>query len=218
MYLWLRPKVYRPFGTKSPKGAVLVSANHIGFLDPVISHVAFPWRRLNYLATKDLFCSKLKKVFFGKLIHCIMVDKENFSFSAFHEIIERLDEGKLIMIFPEGKINRDHSDTVLKFKSGVVLMAHKSGAPILPIYIVKREKWYHRQRIVIGEPYNVREELGKMPTIDQLAQASETVRQKEFQLREYFEGLPIYKKLHKNDKAEKHSEIEEEIKDEQCVQ
>ena len=217
MYLWLRPKLYRPFGTKTPWGAVLASANHLGFLDPGIVHVAFPLRRMNYLATKDLFSSKVKYVFFHHLIHCIMVDKQNFSFSAFHEIVERLNDGKLIVIFPEGKINRDHAETTLTFKSGVVLMAHKSGAPILPIYIVKREKWYQRQRIVIGELFDVREKIGKMPTLEQLTAVSEELRQKEFELREYFEGLPIYKKLNKKAKKEDQLKIEEEIKDEQYI-
>ena len=126
--------------------------------------------------------------------------------------------GREFSIVDTGGIEPNTENDMLKFKSGIVLMAYKTKAKILPTYIAPREKWYHRQRIVIGEPYNVREELGKMPTLDQLAAASEAIRQKEFQLREYFEGLPVYKKLHKNDKVEEHSETEEEIKDEQCVQ
>lgn len=194
--LWLRPKVYRPYNTKTPRGGVLVSANHRSFFDPVIIHVAFASRRMSILATKDLFNTKLKKSFFTQM-HCIMVDKENFSLSSFHDVVSELQDGKMVVIFPEGGVNSDTEDTIHSFKSGAVLMAYKANSPILPVYIVKREKWYQRQRIVVGEPYNIREELGAIPTLEQLNSASDTLREKELLLREYFQSLPIYKKLNK---------------------
>ncbi len=194
--LWLRPKIYRPYKTKIPKGALLISANHKSLTDPVTVHVAFPWRRLHCLATKDLYNTKLKATFFNKM-HCIMVDKENFSLSSFHDTVSALEEGGAVVIFPEGQLNRAKDDSILAFKSGAALMAHKAGAPILPLYIAKREKWYQRQRIVIGEPVFVREETGALPTMEQLNTATELLRQKELALREYFESLPVYKKLSK---------------------
>ena len=195
--LWLRPKIYRPYGNKNPRGSVMVSANHRSLVDPVTVHVVFPGRRMHCLATKDLYDTKLKSWFFGQM-HCIMVDKENFTVSAFHDVVSRLEEGRMVVIFPEGGLNRDEEDTIHTFKCGAALMAHKASAPILPIYIVKRERWYQRQRIVVGEPYDIRAAVGRFPTMDQLTAASEELRQKELALCEYFESLPIYKKLHKN--------------------
>ncbi len=214
--LWLRPKIYRPFGTKTPKGGVLITANHRSLIDPVTVHTAFPWRRLHCLATKELYNTKLKSAFFNRM-HCIMVDKENFSLASFHEVEEQLRSGHAVLIFPEGGLNHDKEDTIHAFKSGAVLMAHKAGAPILPIYIVKREKWYERQRIVIGEPFDVRSETGRLPSMTQLTEASETLRKKEIELCEYFEALPIGKKLRaKHGKASQvHSE--ENAKDEHKV-
>ena len=185
--IYLRPKIYRPYGTKTPKGGVLVTANHRSMFDPVIMHVVFPERRLDCLATKDLFNTKVKHFFFNKM-HCIMVDKENFTLSAFHDVVARLKDDKLVVIFPEGGLNTDAEDTIRAFKSGAVLMAHKAKSPILPVYIVKRDKWYQRQHVVIGKPYNVCEGLGVMPTMDQLNEASEAVRAMELELREYYES------------------------------
>lgn len=200
--LWLRPKVYYPHGNPKPKGSVLISANHRSLLDPIIVHMAFTRRRLNCLATKDLFNTKLKASFFTKM-HCIIVDKENFSLSSFHAVVNNLKAGKAVVIFPEGQVNFDNPDAILAFKSGAVLMAQKAGAPILPVYIARRKKWYHRQRIVVGSPVDIKSLMGAIPSMQEMNTVSETLREKELELREYFESLPIYQKLNSKEKAVK---------------
>ncbi len=192
--IWMRPKVYYPFGKPNKKGAIMVSANHNTLFDPIVVQIPFPLRRVNCLATKDLFDTELKKQFFVQM-HCIMVDKDNFSLASFHEVVNCLQEGKVVVIFPEGKLNHNGTESILAFKSGAVLMAHRAGAPIVPMYIVKPQKWYHRQHIVVGMPLNVSEMLGKMPSMQDLNNANDILRQKEVELREYFESLPVYKKM-----------------------
>lgn len=193
--LWMRPKLYYPFGKPKMKGAMLVSANHRSMLDPIVVHTVFPWRRLNCLATKDLYCTKARARFFNQM-HCIEVDKENFSLNSFHAVVSRLDEGKIVVIFPEGGLNRDREQTVHAFKAGAVLMAHRADAPILPLYLVKPQKWYQRYRIVVGQPFDVRRAAGQIPSMEALNAASAALRDKELELCEYFETLPIYHKLH----------------------
>ena len=192
--VWLRPKVYRPGKSKIPRGGVMVTANHGTMIDPIIMHLAIPSRRLHCLATKDLFNTKLKRTFF-ELMHCVIVDKENFTMSAFREVTSRLSEGKMVVIFPEGSVDVHSGDNIRAFKSGAVLMAHKAGAPILPVYIVRRTRWYERQRIVIGEPFDVRAEIGERPSLEDMERATTMLHERELALREYFESLPIYRKL-----------------------
>ena len=203
--LWMRPKIYYPFGKPKLKKGALVSANHRSMLDPIIVHLAFPWRRLNCLATKDLYSTKARERFFNQM-HCIVVDKENFSLNSFHTVVECLSDDKIVVIFPEGGLNRDTTDTIHAFKSGAVLMAHRANSPILPIYIVKREKWYQRQRLIVGKPFDVRERLGAIPSMERLNEASAQLRNEELELRAYFEALPIYHKLHA---AEETPQLEE---------
>ncbi len=196
--IWMRPKLHYPFGKPNKKGGLMISSNHPTFLDPIIALLAFPERRLHCLATKDLF-RKERNAFFFKKVHCIIIDKENFNMSSFHEVVERLKEDKAVLIFPEGQVNRDaEAKPLLAFKSGMVLMAHRANVPILPMYIVKKKKWYQRQHIVLGQPVNIAEMLGKMPTMDSLTQVSDLLRDEEEKLREYFESLPIYEKGWKN--------------------
>lgn len=193
MLLWMRPKFHYPFGKPDKSGAILVSANHRSLLDPVVVELNFPFRRLNCLATKDLFDTKLKTWFFTQM-QCIVVDKANFSLSSFHEVVSRLDNGEIVVIYPEGGLNTNEDDSILAFKSGVVLMAHKAKAPILPLYIVKREKWYHRQHIIVGQRFNVSEHMGKIPNVTEFSKASELLRQKEIELREHYESLAVKNK------------------------
>ena len=184
-FVWMRPKIYR-LGGPVPKGAVLVCANHGDFVDPITVHLALPTRRLHCLATKDLYTSKLRTKFFNAC-HCIMVDKQNFSISSFHTVIDLLKDGKAVVIFPEGQVNRQEEKGLLTFKSGAILMAHKSGAPILPIYIAKCEKWYHRRRIMIGAPIDIKTLVGEVPTMEEVNRASEYLREREIELRTYYE-------------------------------
>lgn len=185
--LALRPKRLYPYGRNIPKGGVLISANHRSYLDPVIVHCAVMGRRLNCLATKDLYNRRIWKLFFPAM-HCIQVDKKNFSMASFHQVVERLNDGKAVVIFPEGQINRDESTTVMAFKSGVMLMAHRSHAPILPVYIVKKQHWYERQHIVIGKPFDVCDMLDAFPSMDDLTRVSELLRQEELALYAYYQN------------------------------
>ena len=199
--LWFRLKLLYPYGKPKTKGGILVSSNHISYFDPFIVFCLFKWRRIYTLTTKDLFRTKSMATFF-RLMHCIEVDKENFSFSSFHTVVEKLSEGKMVSIFPEGQINTTgDSENPLAFKSGVVLMAHKSSAPILPLYIVKREKWYHRQRVVVGKPIDVREELGAFPSLEALNRVSNLIREEEMKLIEYYNSLKAPKNSDKENKS-----------------
>ena len=119
--LWIRPKVFYPFGRHKLKGGFIISANHCSFIDPIVILCVFWTHRVFSLATKDLYSNRIKRLIFTKM-KCIQVDKENFSLNSFHEVTRRLKKGKVISIFPEGRLNFE-SDNMLAFKSGIILMA-----------------------------------------------------------------------------------------------
>ena len=183
--IWIRPKVIYT-GGKCPRGGVLISSNHPTFLDPIILLASIRNRRLHSLATTDLFSNKLKTFMFSRM-HCIPVDKNNFSMTTFHEVVDRLKAGKAVVIFPEGQVNRGGGQEIRAFKSGAILMAHRASAPVLPVYIVRREKWYHPQYVVVGEPFDVRAAVGLIPTMEQVDRVCEQLREKELELKRYYE-------------------------------
>jgi 1-acyl-sn-glycerol-3-phosphate acyltransferase len=113
---------------------------------------------------------------------CIPVDKKNVTIDMYHGISDVLKAGKLLLIFPEGTINASDDAEFMKFKGGVALFAILNKVPVVPIYIVKREKWYQRQRLVIGEPVYLDEALGRVPTPADIEKVSELLQAKEEEL------------------------------------
>ncbi|MBE7079481.1 MAG: 1-acyl-sn-glycerol-3-phosphate acyltransferase [Clostridiales bacterium] len=188
MLLFFRLKKIRAGNTKSEKikGAALISSNHVTFLDPIIINCLFWRRRVRFLATKHLYRTKLGAWFFRHL-HCIPVDKENFSMQSTHEVCDGLQSGGVISIFPEGMVNRDESKSVLTFKWGAAMMALKGNAPIVPVYIVKRTHWYNRQIVVLGDKIDLKQLCGEKPTLADLQKASEYLQQKENELVQYYQ-------------------------------
>ena len=186
--LWFRPKrVYVSDAAKKKiKGGALLVSNHSGDIDPIILMFAIWYRRHHFIATTDLFNTKLKRFMFERF-HCIEIDKENVSVKAFRDIVECMQKDKLVAIFPEGYLTRN--EEIQKFKSGAVLMAVTAKKPIVPVYIKKRKSLFNRQCVVIGEPINPIEMCGKMPSLSDMDKISELLREKEKELKQIADNL-----------------------------
>ena len=186
-FLWYRPKrlyISKEAKKKIKSGMILIS-NHISLRDPVYLLVGYPFRRHNFVATKELFCNKFRKWFFGKFFRIIEIDRDNFSISSFKEITKRLKEGRMVTLFPEGHVNVNEDGSLNQFKSGMVMMAVKGNVPIVPVYIKKKPKLGSRLVIGIGEPINVKDySKGPMPTIEEISKVSEILREQELKLEE----------------------------------
>lgn len=183
--IWTRPKtIYIGDRKKSLlKKGVLIASNHISFSDPIILYSVYWRRRIRFLATKDLYKNKLITFLFTA-VGCIQLNKENVNMSFFHTVIDKLKLGNAVVIFPEGQVNQN--DEMLSFKQGAVLMSQLSGAPIQPVYITKRKKWYHRCVAIIGEPIDVRSMCSPFPNMDELSKVNDYIHLKEQELEKYY--------------------------------
>ncbi len=184
--IWMRPKVYHYGDKKShnPKGGLLIISNHVSFIDPILLLCVFWKRRVFSLVTKDLYKNRLM-TFILDMVHCIKVDKDNFSIKSFHQVVDKLKQNKAVLIFPEGQVNHENS-SMLSFKLGAVLMAHNSGAKILPVYIDANEKRWENNIVVIGDPIDIGELCGNQPSMEELRKASDYIRERESQLEDYY--------------------------------
>ena len=180
--IWFRPK--RIFvGEKAKqkiKGGALLISNHSTNIDPIVLMFGIFYRRHHFIATKEVFDTKFKRFLFENF-HCIEIDRENFGMSIFHRIIDLLKQDKLVSMFPEGHVTQN--EEVQKFKSGMVLMSVSSKKPIVPVYIKVRKNIWERQYIIIGEPINPSEMLPKMPSLSDMDNIAELLREKEKELK-----------------------------------
>lgn len=180
--LWFRPKrIYvNEKAKKKIKGGALLISNHSTNIDPIILMFAVYYRRHHFIATKEVFDTKIKRFLFENF-HCIEIDRDNFGMNIFRNIIDLLKSGKLVVMFPEGHVTK--AEEVQKFKSGMVLMAVSSKKPIVPVYIKVRKSIWHRQCIVFGEPINPVEVLGTMPSLADMDRIADILREKEIELK-----------------------------------
>lgn len=138
------------------KGAIL-AVNHSSFLDPVFAAVASP-RPLYFLARKDLFRNK----FFGwfiRNIKAIPFNRDAPDTITLKNIIQLLQRGKIVLIFPEG--TRSPDGNLLPPHPGIGFIALKAMVPIVPAYVDGAYKILPRHRkfirlakatVNIGEP------------------------------------------------------------------
>ena len=179
--LWQRPKIiYTSEKAKEKiRGGAPLIANHTGYYDPIYMMFGVPYRRQFFLVSEEVMDKPIGALF--RACRCIRIDRENPSLATFREIIARLKSGEVISMFPEGRINRD--DGTSQFKSGMVLMAVRSGVPIVPMYIKPKTKPAQRLTIVLGERVSVTELYGEHPTFAQMDAATKLLYERETQLR-----------------------------------
>ncbi|HTY79594.1 MAG TPA: lysophospholipid acyltransferase family protein [Candidatus Bathyarchaeia archaeon] len=114
-----------------PEGPALIVSNHQSVLDPPIIGGAAP-RQIYFMAKAELFRIPL----FGRLIKALNarpVRREGSDPRALKEAARLLDEGKALLVFPEGTRSLDGS--LAEAKPGVGMLAVMSGAPVVPAYV-----------------------------------------------------------------------------------
>lgn len=113
------------------RGGVLLVCNHQSFLDPVLATLALE-RECDYMARDTLF----RRPFFRKLIESLNafpVRRGTADLGAIKETLRRLKNGRLVTIFPEA--TRTTDGTIAPMQPGVILIARKTGAPLVPTLI-----------------------------------------------------------------------------------
>lgn len=184
--IWFRTKIiYEDKKKVRIKGGALVVSNHIGFVDPVYLMYGIWYRRHHFICMKELFEKPFTKWFF-KMCMCIPIDRENLSMESFRRISDTMKEGKVVSMFPEGHVNVENSDTK-QFKSGMVLMALKGNAPIVPVYIEQRKHFWNRLRVTVGQPIDIKAIYGDRPSLRQIDEIAELIFKKEKELKELAE-------------------------------
>jgi 1-acyl-sn-glycerol-3-phosphate acyltransferase len=111
-------------------GPLIVASNHRRLLDPVLVCMAVP-RRLQWMAKKELFVSPFDRFF--HFLGAFPVDRKGGARSALRASLVYLEEGRALGIFPEGTRRKGGVD--LEAKNGAAMLAVRSGAPVLPVYV-----------------------------------------------------------------------------------
>ena len=134
-----------------PSGGVLLCPNHSSNWDPVLMLVALPIDyRLHCMAKDSLFripvLAQIIRHFGG-----FPVARGQSDIRAVKTALKVIKDGENLMIFPEG--TRVEYEGEVRAKGGVAMIATRTGAKIIPVFISREKKLFHKTRIVFGEQY-----------------------------------------------------------------
>jgi 1-acyl-sn-glycerol-3-phosphate acyltransferase len=110
-------------------GPAILAANHVSFIDPVIVGVAVS-RLVHYMAKEELFRFRP----FGWLLRqyqVFPVKRRRADLQAMKRAILLLEQGEMVVIFPEG--TRGDGIHLRPAKPGIGLIAARTGAPVIPV-------------------------------------------------------------------------------------
>lgn len=126
-----RAKVRRPFPLGPDEGAVVVS-NHTSSADPFF--VQWSCRKwMHWMVAREF----TEHFLYGPLLRLaavIAASRGGMDTAAMREAMRLASEGRLIGMFPEGRINMT-GQLLLPVRPGAALIAMRAGVPIVPCYI-----------------------------------------------------------------------------------
>jgi 1-acyl-sn-glycerol-3-phosphate acyltransferase len=138
------------------KGKAIIIANHISLWDPIFISVVFK-RQIFWMGKIELFKSVFARMFFH-IVKAFPVRRGEGDLPAIRHAFKLLRDGKLFGIFPEGK--RVKTGEMAKFEPGTAMIALKNDAPIIPLYIKGKYKFFRRMKLIIGEPIRLADYVG----------------------------------------------------------
>src|SRR5262245_4944270 len=125
-------------------GPVLIVANHQSYLDIILCGLACP-RRAYFLARKSLWKNRLLGWIMDHF-QTIAVDNTGFSRAGLDGVLDYLQKGRVVVIYPEGQ--RTLHGKLNTLKHGISLLARKVKAPIVPVGIAGAYETLPRTRPV----------------------------------------------------------------------
>ena len=164
---WLARFCFRVFGRMevtgvegvSPHGPLIVVCNHVSYNDPPLLVAAIP-RPLYFIAKKELFGNPVAR-FWMQAFHVSPFDRSGAGIDAIRVLMQNLERDRAVVIFPEGHRSPDY--TLQKGMLGVVYLALKSQAPILPVAVTGTNTFpiwripfpFRQMKASIGTPFTL---------------------------------------------------------------
>ncbi len=136
-----------------PDGPMVVCAPHSNLVDPMLLMAMLTIRRYpRFLAKKELFSVPIVGPFLER-IGMIPVDRGKADISSIRAALGILKNKGIVGIFPEG--TRVQEENAAEAKTGAVMLASRTGVPLLPVWMPRKKKVFRRVDIVVGEPYTL---------------------------------------------------------------
>lgn len=196
--IYLPVKIISPFKVfgkenyDKNKNYILV-CNHQSAFDPIILDYAFK-KRNRFIAKKELFKKKCSSFFLKNILGAVPIDrKKGLTVSQLKDIVSIIKNKENVAIFPEG--TRKSFNENDEIKGGASFFSIKTKTPILPCFIVNKQKAFKKNVLLIGTPIEFKEFYNKKIDKEVLDEADKILKHKLALLQESYQKYINEKKL-----------------------
>ncbi|MFM7058624.1 MAG: lysophospholipid acyltransferase family protein [Planctomycetota bacterium] len=175
-------------------GPAIIVANHTSPVDPVLlwtrhfSSFRQPRLRvIGYLMAREYYQSPRIINWICRAMQCIPVDRNGRDIQPLRQALRRLQDGHLLGLFPEGRLNATSPNTqLLPADTGVAWLALKARVPIIPVFIHNAPRSSSmalcfliptRASLTYGQPLDLSPWHGRRNTTQDLAEATDFIMQ-----------------------------------------
>jgi 1-acyl-sn-glycerol-3-phosphate acyltransferase len=119
----------------------VLAMTHLSHYDPIVVG-ALLRRKIDFMARAEFYRTAGAR-WSCEHSDCIRIDRYGHALPGIREARQRLQQGRLVGIFPEGEIMRDGQSVLLggPLKGGAALLARRSGVPIYPCVVLNSEQF-----------------------------------------------------------------------------
>ena len=136
---------YRGCENVPQEGGFIVACNHQSYLDPVIAAQKIP-HQLRFMAKAELFKVPVLG-FVIRHLNAFPVERGKGDTGAIDYAVETIKSRHCLLIFPEG--TRSKTGELLRPRSGISVIAHRTGADVLPVSIAFTHGRRFRSKVVV---------------------------------------------------------------------
>ena len=139
---------------KLPTGNMIVAANHLGRLDTAVLFCLID-REDIIMPVAEKYKDHPLYGALGRAANAVWLNRFEADYSALRQILERMKQGGLFVIAPEG--TRSKTEALQEGKMGVAFLASKSGFLVVPVAltgtedrrVVENLKHFRRTKITV---------------------------------------------------------------------
>ena len=150
----------------SPAGPAILMINHIAFIDPIVVLGNLP-RNIVPMAKIEAYSYPIWGIF-PRLWDVIPVRRGEVDREALMKALAVLKAGEIVLVAPQGT----RQPALSQAKEGIAYLAHKSGAPIIPVALegtkgfpsLSKKRWSEPGVVVtLGKPFRFKPITGRLP-------------------------------------------------------
>src|SRR5437867_3430244 len=113
-----------------PTGGFLLVPNHITWIDALVLQLACP-RPIRYVIDQEYYYKPILHPIL-RTIGCIPISKRQ-SHTAVRAAAEKINDGEIVCVFPEGELER--RGTLLRLQRGYEVIARHAQAQVVPVWL-----------------------------------------------------------------------------------